>query len=106
MERYILRAGVYGSLENRLSTTAAKGRARHLARRLFPSFHSLSLRYPRLAKHPVLYPFYAIKRLFGVFHSKKRKEAVYEIRQTAALTEEKRQATAVLFSSLGFNGKK
>lgn len=101
MERYLLSGGVYGSFENKLTTATGDGRFLYLLKRVFPPFRALSVSYPRLAKHPALYPFYIIKRFFRIFNGKKRKRAVEEVKQTAALSDEKRKDTAALFSALG-----
>lgn len=107
MENYLLGAGVYGSLENQASTAAAKkSRFRYLIRRIFPSLHSLSNVYPRLAKYPVLYPFYAVKRWFRVFNGKKRKRAINEIKVSMALTTEQKDGITALFDALGLQKQK
>ena len=100
MEQYLLGAGVYGSFENRVVTVAAKSRGAYLFRRMFPSIESLKNSYPKLAKRPVLYPFYLIKRWFRVFNSKKRKRAMTEIKQTVTMSNEKREDISSLFSAL------
>lgn len=100
MERYLLGGGTYGSLENRVTLSASDGRGKHLWKRIFPSFRSLVKVYPQLAKLPVLYPFYVIKRWFGIFNRKKRRKAVTEIKQTVSLTDEKREDVSSLFHAL------
>ena len=100
MEQYLLGAGVYGSFENRVVTAAAESRGSYLLKRIFPSFENLKKTYPKLAKLPILYPFYVIKRWFSIFNGKKRKRAVNEIKASMALTNEKKDDITALFDTL------
>jgi len=84
MEAYILGAGVYGSLENRVTVGKEKegGGIRYLLKRIFLPLRDLKKNYPRLEKAPILYPFYTVVRWFTVIFSGRRRKAMSEIKNS------------------------
>ena len=86
MERFLLGAGVYGSLENRVTVGREKegGGLRYILRRIFLPMRELKKLYPRLEKAPVLYPFYTVCRWFAVLFSGRGKKAVLEIKHSVS----------------------
>ena len=74
MELFILTGGVYGTVSNSAAVKAAKGESklRSFFKLMFLPRKSLEVIYPKLRKHPILYPFYQIKRWFRIFNRRKR----------------------------------
>lgn len=65
-ERFILRGGVYGTMENKvkIGKSIKMGKCKYILSRLFLPYRSLSDLYPSLKKCPVLFPFYQVRRWF------------------------------------------
>ena len=64
MEDYLLRGGVYGSMENRARNTLAKhGKLKHFFAMLFPPAVSMKKRYTAAEKHPILLPWFYVWRV-------------------------------------------
>jgi hypothetical protein len=65
-EEYILRGGVYGSLENSVALAHTKkgGKAKYILSRIFFPYDSLKNQYPVLNKHRWLFPFMQVARWF------------------------------------------
>ncbi len=81
MQTFILRAGLYGGMENNVAIQKKKkgGRGKYLRRRIFLPYKSLKEKYPILEKHKWLFPFYQIRRWVGiVFKREKWKHSVKE----------------------------
>ncbi len=91
MEDYILSSGIYGTTENRVAIAQANkgGKLRYVLGRIFLPYSRLILYYPNLKKHPILYPFYQVKRWFRIVFTKDRKNAITEIRLNSSVSEEK-----------------
>lgn len=64
---FILRGGVYGSLENRMALQRTRGKVgfRYLLRRIFPPFSAMKIKYPLLDRLPILTPLYYPIRILG-----------------------------------------
>ena len=75
MESFVLTGGVYGSTTNSAAVKAAKGESKIKTfwKLMFLSRTNLEIIYPNLRKHPMLLPFYQIKRWFRIFTPQKRK---------------------------------
>ncbi len=73
---YILSGGVYGTSHNSAHVKAAKGvsKTKSFLSVMFLSKESLMVLYPKLRKHPSLFPLYQIKRWFRIFKKDKRKK--------------------------------
>lgn len=102
MEDYLLGAGVYGSIENRVSvgSEANGGRLRYIFKRIFLPYADLKSIYPRLEKAPVLYPFYTVLRWFSVIFGGRGARAMKEIRSAASQETEKTQQIAKMCREL------
>jgi len=105
MQDFILRGGIYGTRENRINAGAGqkKSRLRYALSRVFLPMRYLSLSYPILKKHPVLMPFYQVKRWFRIFFGSKRGSALAELSATATLDKGAKEATMLLFDRLGLS---
>ena len=79
MEEYIIGAGTYGTLENKVAISSQKqgGRFKYLIKRIFMSYSALKRYYPNLDKYPVLYPYYTIVRWFRVLFDKQSKDRAF-----------------------------
>ena len=75
MEEYVLIGGVYGTIKNSAKVKSAKGESKttSLFKLIFLPRKNLEIIYPNLRKHPLLLPFYQVKRWFRIFNRKKRK---------------------------------
>lgn len=80
MESYIFSGGVYGNDKNLGKAQGQKtGRGKYFFRRIFKPKKELAAQYPRLEKHPILLPFYQVRRWFNLFGKAKRKTAKAEM---------------------------
>ncbi|MBP5210018.1 MAG: hypothetical protein J6125_04055, partial [Clostridia bacterium] len=91
MEEYLLGAGVYGSSKNRIAVVqnrTGKGLG-YLWHRLFLPRDVLATSYPVLKKHPILYPWYTVRRWCrGLFL--RRRSVRAELAAARSLTVEER----------------
>ena len=74
LEKYIINGGVYGTAENSARVQAAKkvGKLKLFFNIMFLKKETLAVIYPKLKKHPLLLPWYQIKRWFRIFNKDKR----------------------------------
>lgn len=102
MEEYIVSAGSYGTVENKVAISQAKkgGKIKYALGRIFPSFKKLKIYYPRLEKYPVLFPYYQVKRWFRIIFSKDSKFAFSELRANISVSEEKKNRLVSLCNNL------
>lgn len=72
LERYILTGGAFGTKSNLASARQTKkgGKAKYVLSRIFMPKKDLKVKYPRLAKYPVLLPYYQVRRWFGLLGKK------------------------------------
>ncbi len=103
MEEYLLTGGVYGTLKNQITITAARGESRlgSFLSLAFPPSSVLKKAYPRLGEQPALYPFYVMRRWLRIFTKKKRYKVFHLTKVRASVTEEAADQTAILLSDLG-----
>ncbi len=102
-EAYILRGGVYGSLENQSAVKAGQGEggASSFLKMAFLDRESLAVIYPKLKEKPSLFPFYQVKRWFRIFNPKKRKKVQSIASSVSQVSKSKKEATARFLSELG-----
>ena len=102
-EEYILRGGVYGSLENQSAVKAGQGEkgGSSFLKMAFLNRESLAVIYPILKKKPYLFPFYQVKRWFRIFNPQKRKKVQKIASSVSAVSDEKKDATARFLADLG-----
>lgn len=103
MQDFILRGGVYGTVENRTSAGAGQKKSRlgYALSRIFPPRKYLSLSYPVLNRHPILMPVCYLRRAFRILFRGRGKSALRELSGTATLDRETKNAAEALFSGLG-----
>lgn len=103
LEKYILCGGVYGTTTNAAKVKAASGvgKVRSFFNMIFLPKENLEVLYPNLRKHPILYPFYQIRRWFRYFDEKKRNKVKHLTEQRNMVTTDETNETAVLLNQLG-----
>jgi len=82
MEAYILRAGSFGLLDNRVAVEQLEsgGSGKHLRRRIFMPYRELCSYYEGLARRPWLTPFYQVRRWCRILFGKNRAWAMQELK--------------------------
>lgn len=102
MEKYIIGAGVYGTLENKVAIYSEKQGSRfgYAFKRIFMSYSSLKIYYPRLEKYPILYPYYSVKRWCRILFTKDNKRAFSELKYNSSVSEEKKKRLTALCNDL------
>lgn len=100
---FILTGGVYGTFDNKVAAmqTRKKSKIGYICSRLFLPYGQLKFKYPTLQKHPILYPFYTIKRWFLLLKKSERNLAVREWNQTANGDTDGQMRVNNLFRDLG-----
>lgn len=103
MEDYIIKAGVYGSLDNQIALKQVKvgGKKKHLWSRIFLPYSLLKTSYPKLEKYPVLFLFYQVVRWFRIVFGKNKKRAFRELKSIAFTKEERKDRLVLLCNNLG-----
>ena len=102
MEQYVVDAGSYGTIENKVAILQAKkgGRIKYALGRIFQSYSMLKVYYPRLEKYPILFPFYQVKRWCRILFTKDKKHAFAELKSNNSVSDEKKDKLANLCSTL------
>ncbi len=105
MADYILAAGVYGRVENRVAAALSeKGRFAFIRSRIFLPYRTLREYYPALKRHKILYPFFTVRRWIEVLLSRhRRRNAMDELRHGAGLSEKSLAKTRDLCRDLGLS---
>ena len=89
MEDFILNAGVYGTLENRVGIAkVGKKGFQYALQRIFMPYSKLKLTYPILGKYPVLYPYYQLVRWKRILFKNSGK-AISELKYNASINDDK-----------------
>lgn len=105
LEQFVLSGGVYGTHENNAKVSASKGKSKisTFISIVFLPKKRLEVIYPNLKKHPILFPFYQVKRWFRVFYRKKVKKVKRAIDARASVTNEQIDQTTQLLQQLGLS---
>ncbi len=106
MQSYILTGGVYGTTHNKVTVSMAKKQNKFKAviYRLFPPYSIMKSMYTKLEKYPILLPFYWIKRALKlIFQKGKAKSAIYEVKATKNVSQDKVAETTKMLEELGLN---
>ena len=103
IEEYILRGGVYGSLEQHLAMAHNKsgGKLKHLFRMIFLPYKSMLIYYPSLKKFPPLYPLYQVRRWFKILFFGGSHRAFREMQLNNNLSDIKKEKAKILINELG-----
>ena len=103
VESYILPAGVYGDLNNKITVTRAKGKNKYsyAIERIFPPCTSLKIAYPILNKHPWLLPVCWVRRWIRLLREGKLKQVKTEYNINSRLDAEQLNSTDKMLTLLG-----
>lgn len=103
IEEYILRGGVYGTLENKVVVAQSKhgGKGKYIVSRLFMPFDSLKRLYPIIERHKWLYPFMQIRRWFAVIFNGDAKRVVRELSYNSNISTTKADSMKIFLSEIG-----
>lgn len=103
IEDYVLQGGVYGTLEQQLAISQSqKGNGlKHLLSKIFLSYKAMCIYYPSLKKHPILFPFYQVRRWFRIAFCGGRERALREIKLNQNLSQIKKENAKRLLDELG-----
>ena len=103
IEDYVMGAGVYGTVENKIAMTQStkkEGKLRYLWKRIFLPYGRLKQFYPKLENHPVLYPYYTVKRWIWFLGRKDKKRAWHELQASGKLSQDKKERISALCDAL------
>jgi hypothetical protein len=103
LAEYVLGGGVYGTATNAAKVKAAKGtgKIKSFLKLVFLPRKNLQVLYPNLKKHPILFPFYQVKRWFRVFEKNKRQKVKHLTSARNAVSLDERNSTKNLLEGLG-----
>lgn len=102
MEEYLLRAGAYGSVFNRVGSERVRGekKKRFVLRRLFPPYERMAKEYRAVGRYPILLPFYYLKRMADFALRGNRRGAADELRLHRAMDRTELEFIASLYREL------
>ena len=102
MTSYILRGGLYGSMENRITVQQQKqgGKLRYAASRIFLPYDTLKHHYPVLEQHRWLTPLMEVRRWGKLVFCGGLKRSVRELRCNSATPRQQASETQSLLSVL------
>ena len=105
VESFILPAGVYGDLNNKITVTRAKGKNKYsyAVERIFPPCTSLKIAYPILNKHPWLLPICWVRRWIRLLSAGKLKQVKIEYHINYRLNADQLNNTDKMLKLLGLN---
>jgi hypothetical protein len=101
--QYILRGGVYGSIENRVAAQQTKkgGRVRYFMSRLFLPYRDMKIIYPILQKHKWLLPFMEVRRWCRLVFKGRTKTSMRELEFNRSMSREQIEKTEALLRDIG-----
>ncbi len=102
-EAYILPAGVYGNLDNKISVTRSEGKSKfsYAVERIFPPRSSLKIGYPVLNSQPWLLPVCWVRRWIRLIRAGKLKQVKTEYNINRRLNMDDLNNTSTLLKQLG-----
>ena len=104
---FVLDAGAYGSIENRVAVRHIKNKSRikYALSRIFSKRKSLKYAYPVLEKHPWLSPFCQVHRWFKIILKGRAKSAFEEFSANHNMADEKIKRVNYLLNELEITDK-
>ena len=102
MQMYIIEAGLFGDTESKVKArkTKTEGKGKYLFQRVFIPYKEFCTSYPILEKHPILYPFYTVKRWVKIFDSRKAGQAIQEMKLNQDMNHDSIKELRELFQKL------
>ncbi len=103
MEDYILRGGVYGNNENRITFQQQKrgGKLRYAISKIFIPYDAIKFHYPILQKHKWLTPFMQVRRWFKLIFCGGAKRSIKELKYNNSISKEKATRANKLLVDIG-----
>lgn len=103
MADYILRGGVYGTLENGFAAQKGKkgGKLGYVISRAFPPLSAMSPRFPKLKKYPFLLPFFWIYRMFLMVKTGRMKTTANELKLASAVSGDAASEAELFIREIG-----
>lgn len=105
MEYYVLRGGVYGTVENKIAVNRgkAKNKFSYIFSSLFLSYENLCIIYPSLKGRKWLTPFYQVKRWFRKLFKGVSRDVRTTLRAYDVVTDEQKQRVNNLLKKIGLS---
>ena len=104
MEDYILRGGVYGNSENRITLQQQKkgGQVKYVLAKMFIPYDEIKFLYPILQKYRWLTPVMEVRRWFKfVFYRKETKRVARELAYNNRVTNSEAENMKTFLSEIG-----
>lgn len=103
MEDYILRGGVYGNNENRITLQQQKkgGKLRYAISKIFLPYDAIKFHYPILQKHKWLTPFMQVRRWFKLIFCGGAKRSINELKYNSSVSKEQADRANQLLINIG-----
>ena len=103
MEDYILRGGVYGSSENRITVQQQKkgGRIKYVLSKIFIPYDTIKFHYPILQKHRWLTPIMQVRRWGKLIFCGHLKRTAREIRYNSSISDTEAEKMQGFLSDIG-----
>lgn len=103
MEDYILKGGVYGTSENRITVQQQKkgGRIKYALSKIFIPYDVIKFHYPILQKHKWLTPFMEVRRWFKLIFCGHLKRTLNELKYNQTISADKAEATKIFLENIG-----
>jgi hypothetical protein len=103
MQDYIVRGGVYGTVENFVTVEQSKkgSKAKYVLSRIFVPYDTIKQQYLILQKHKWLTPFYQVKRWCRIIFCGGIKHSVKELNASENITTEQTNSVKQLLDNIG-----
>ena len=103
MEDYILRGGMYGNNENRITVQQQKkgGRIKYALSKIFIPYDVIKFHYPILQKHKWLTPFMEVRRWFKLIFCGHAKRTINELKYNQTISADKADVTKNFLENIG-----
>ncbi|MBQ2733598.1 MAG: nucleotidyltransferase family protein [Clostridia bacterium] len=103
MAEYILRGGVYGSMENGYAAKQSKrgGRFGYVISRLFPPLSAMHPRFPVLKKCPLLLPVFWVYRVVIMISSGRMNRTAKELKLASSVSDDTASTAKEFIESIG-----
>lgn len=103
MEDYILRGGVYGNNENRITVQQQKkgGRIKYTLSKIFIPYDVIKFHYPILQKHRWLTPFMQIRRWFKLIFCGHAKRSMRELSYNSNISQSQADEMKIFLEEIG-----
>ncbi len=103
MEEFILKGGIYGSNENRISVQQQKsgGKIKYALSKIFIPYDVIKIHYPVLQKHKWLTPAMQVRRWFKLLFCGGVKRSVKELKYSSSIDKSEAEKTKDFLENIG-----